>query len=184
MDFSKNLRKLRIENNLSQEALAEILNISRQSISKYEQGNSYPEIDKLMILSQKFGVSIDSLLGNEENIESNSVRKNDKQIFYSPDSTILIRNYKGTTISAYYKFKISPVILRSKNEPACLLLGVDKRTFWGEHSDILAYYASEEDAVKEINTIQEAMKKGDDTYELKYSVKVKETLLHTTIDKS
>lgn len=148
MSFPKNLKKLRIENNLSQEGLAEILEVSRQSISKYELGNVYPEIDKLMILSQKFNVSIDSLLSNEEKIESTTDHQNDQPITYSQNKSILITNYKGTTMASYYKFKVSPVFLPSENEPTCVLYGIDKRTFWGEHSDMLAWYASEEDVVK------------------------------------
>ena len=184
MSFSKNLKKLRIENNLSQEGLAEILDVSRQSISKYEQGNVYPEIDKLMILSQKFNVSIDSLLGNEENIESTTDQKNDQPITYSPDRKIMIRNYKGTTMGSYYKFKISPVLFPSKNDPFCVLSGIDKHTFWGEHSDMLAWYASEEDVKKEISTIQEAIRKGEDTYALKYYAKVKESFTNIKLDQS
>lgn len=182
MSFSVNLKKLRKENNLSQENLAEILEVSRQSVSKYEQGKSYPEIDKLIILSQRFGVSIDSLLGHQKNIADNSSKKNDKPISYSANKKIFIRNYEGTTMAAYYKFKISPVILRGKNEPSCVLSGVDKRTFWGEHSDILGWYASKEDATKEINAIQQAIINGVNTYELKHHAQVRHSLMKTTLD--
>lgn len=49
---------------LSQEQLAEQVGVSRQSISKWETGQSIPELDKLVVLSRIFGVSTDELLGN------------------------------------------------------------------------------------------------------------------------
>lgn len=59
------LKKLRNEHNLSQEQLSEILGISRQSISKWEQGNSAPDIENLTNLSEYYGVSVDSLVKGE-----------------------------------------------------------------------------------------------------------------------
>lgn len=66
MSFSKKLQNLRKEKGLSQEKLAEIVGVSRQAISKWELGQSYPEMDKLIILSDIFGVSIDSLIKDNE----------------------------------------------------------------------------------------------------------------------
>lgn len=62
MNFSDKVRKLRIQNNLSQEELSEKLNVSRQTISKWEAGNTFPEIEKLISMSDFFQVSIDYLL--------------------------------------------------------------------------------------------------------------------------
>lgn len=59
------LKKLRTEHGLSQDALSEILGISRQSISKWEQGNSSPDIDNMGKLAKYYGVSIDSLVKGE-----------------------------------------------------------------------------------------------------------------------
>ncbi len=50
MSFGKNLQTLRKKNQLSQEGLAEMLGVSRQAVSKWEQGEGYPEVDKLLIL--------------------------------------------------------------------------------------------------------------------------------------
>ncbi len=47
--MKNNLKKIRKENNLSQEELAEKLNVSRQSVSKWEQGITYPEMDILIL---------------------------------------------------------------------------------------------------------------------------------------
>lgn len=49
MNFGKNLKRLRKERNLSQEQLSEMLNVSRQAISKWESNKTYPDIAKLML---------------------------------------------------------------------------------------------------------------------------------------
>ena len=61
-NFSENLRKIRKENNLSQEQLADQLGVSRQAISKWESGAAYPEMDKIIALCDKFNLNIDDLL--------------------------------------------------------------------------------------------------------------------------
>lgn len=182
MDFSKNLKRLRTENKLSQEGLAEILGVSRQSISKYEQGNAYPEIDKLMVLSQKFNVTVDSLLNDGQNIEVKShERINDPKVL-SSERKIFVRDYKGRTIVSCYKFKISHIFKAKENQPKCTLLGIDKHTFWGENINILGYYATEGNAIQEINDIQQAIEQGESAYELKHSANVKETIWNITLD--
>lgn len=53
MSFGENLQMLRKKNQLSKEGLAEMLGVSRQAVSKWELGEGYPEVDKLLILSKK-----------------------------------------------------------------------------------------------------------------------------------
>jgi transcriptional regulator with XRE-family HTH domain len=65
MTLSEKIQKLRKSNNLSQEQLAAELNVSRQSVSKWELGAAVPELDKLRLLSHFFGVSADYLLNDE-----------------------------------------------------------------------------------------------------------------------
>lgn len=60
--FSENLKKIRKENNFSQEQLADIVGVSRQAISKWESSQAYPEMDKIIMLCEKFNVNIDDLL--------------------------------------------------------------------------------------------------------------------------
>ena len=60
--FSENLKKIRKDNNLSQEQLADELGVSRQAISKWESAVAYPEMDKIITLSEKFNLNIDDLL--------------------------------------------------------------------------------------------------------------------------
>lgn len=62
MKLAEKLQTLRKERGMSQENLAEIIGVSRQAVSKWESGQSYPEMDKLIALSELFNVSIDSLV--------------------------------------------------------------------------------------------------------------------------
>ena len=59
------LKKLRNDKGISQDALGEALGISRQSVSKWEQGNSTPDIDNIGKLAEFYGVSIDSIVKGE-----------------------------------------------------------------------------------------------------------------------
>ena len=70
MNFSEKLFELRKKSGLSQEELADKINVSRQTISKWEMNQSSPEMDKLVNLSEIFNISIDELVGNERLNES------------------------------------------------------------------------------------------------------------------
>ncbi|WP_028042521.1 helix-turn-helix domain-containing protein [Candidatus Stoquefichus massiliensis] len=69
MNFGEKLFQLRKEKGLSQEALADEINTTRQAISKWENNQGYPETEKLLVLGRLFDVSIDYLLKEEECIE-------------------------------------------------------------------------------------------------------------------
>lgn len=62
MYFAKNLQYLRKRDKITQEDLADKLGVSRQSISKWETGEAYPETDKLLVLCDLFSVSLDALM--------------------------------------------------------------------------------------------------------------------------
>ena len=64
--LSEKLYKLRKNSGLSQEQLAEQLNVSRQAISKWESGTAVPESEKLITISNYFGVSVDYLLKDDD----------------------------------------------------------------------------------------------------------------------
>lgn len=77
MLFHEKLYKLRKENHLSQEALAERVGTSRQAVSKWESGQGFPETEKLLMLSNLFEVSVDYLLK-----ESNEEAKQEEKGYY------------------------------------------------------------------------------------------------------
>ncbi|NMS90714.1 helix-turn-helix transcriptional regulator [Clostridioides difficile] len=72
LNFGENLKRLRKERNLSQEQLSEMLNVSRQAISKWESNKTYPDIENLMLLRNIFNITLDNLLldENKDKIES------------------------------------------------------------------------------------------------------------------
>lgn len=76
MTFGEKLFKLRKEKGLSQEALAEKLNTTRQAVSKWENGQGYPETEKLLMIGNIFEVSMDYLL--KDSVEPS----NDKEAGY------------------------------------------------------------------------------------------------------
>ena len=65
MELGKQIYELRRKANLSQEQLAEKVGVSRQTISKWELGETAPDIKQAQVLSQVFGVSLDELTGND-----------------------------------------------------------------------------------------------------------------------
>ncbi len=65
MKFRDNLLYLRQQRNMTQEQLAMLLGVSRQSVAKWEAGQSTPEVDKLMKMSELFGCSLDELVSGD-----------------------------------------------------------------------------------------------------------------------
>ena len=62
MSFADKLQSERRKNGLTQEDLAEAMGVSRQAVSKWEQGEGWPEAEKLLALADRFGVSLDYLM--------------------------------------------------------------------------------------------------------------------------
>ena len=65
MGFRENLQHLRATRNMTQEQLAMLLGVSRQSVTKWEAAKSYPEMDKLLKMCQIFECSLDDLVTRE-----------------------------------------------------------------------------------------------------------------------
>ena len=62
MNIKEQLRKKRNENNITQEELAEMIFVSRQTISNWENGKSYPDIKSLILLCDIYNISLDKLV--------------------------------------------------------------------------------------------------------------------------
>lgn len=69
MNLGENIYKYRTQKNMSQGDLADALYVSRQSVSKWENNNAVPELEKLIKMSQLFGISLDELVGKESHPE-------------------------------------------------------------------------------------------------------------------
>lgn len=176
MSFGENLQTIRKKNQLSQEALAEMLGVSRQAVSKWELGEGYPEVDKLLILSKKLNISLDSLLG-AENITPISKGNNSLGLIriVSPIEGVIINASKVTRTQ---EFK------GGKNSPKYALFALDgaDMTRWGAQNTFLGWYRNLEDVTKEISEIQKALEIGEASYTLQYSVKCKQNLFRTIIE--
>lgn len=79
MTLGEKIKTLRINNNLSQEQLAEKLNVSRQAITKWENDGGIPDINNLQNIAKLFNTTIDYLVNNTEN-NNNSVMREEINI--------------------------------------------------------------------------------------------------------
>lgn len=105
MKFNEKLIKLRKENKLTQDKLAEKINISTQSISKWENGHGYPDIENLMKISDLYNLSLDELLKDDKKLEKKIIKdsKSNKYHLISVLYMLAILIYIGYF---YFKFKI------------------------------------------------------------------------------
>lgn len=65
MNLGENIYKYRTQRNMSQGDLADALNVSRQSVSKWENNNAVPDLERLVKMSELFGITLDELVGKE-----------------------------------------------------------------------------------------------------------------------
>ncbi len=172
MSFGENLQTIRKKNHLSQEGLAEMLGVSRQAVSKWELGEGYPEVDKLLLLSKKLNISIDSLLGAENAPVSEGGKPADTIRIVSPHEGVIVNASK---VMRSQQFK------GGKNSPKYALYASDGKdaSFWGPQNTFLAWYRNLDDVTREIAEIQNALNAGAASYTLQYSVKCKQDLLRT-----
>lgn len=75
MYFDKKIVEIRKKNNLTQEDLAEKLNVSRQTVSNWETNKCYPDIETLVLISDKFNISLDILIKENEDLVKNIDKK-------------------------------------------------------------------------------------------------------------
>lgn len=81
MELGNQIRKYRNGLALSQDALAEKVYVSRQTISNWENGKSYPDVNSLVLLSEVFGTSIDNLIKGDVEIMKKHVRSEERNEF-------------------------------------------------------------------------------------------------------
>lgn len=121
MQFSENIQFLRKQKGMTQEELAEQMAVSRQTVSKWESDQSFPETDKLIALCDLFGCSMDALL------------RGDVRESFLEDSTGYDRHQNRFTISIC-------------SGVACVLFGVfalvfSYGMFWSETISVLLFFA-------------------------------------------
>ena len=65
MELGKRISEIRKDHNLTQEDLASRYNVTRQTISNWENGKTYPDLDTLVRISDDFGISLDNMLKDD-----------------------------------------------------------------------------------------------------------------------
>lgn len=190
MSFGENLKNIRRHKNITQEELAEILGVSRQAVSKWESNNGYPETDKLLIISKTLDVSVDYLLkdasiikDNTEKIISQSSKQQEAESVKVSGKLYIIDANKRK-LAVYEEFTIDRIGWNNNGEatviggiksntekvkvPVAILYGITKGVMGLNKKTVLGYYASLDDAQKELSAISMASK-TDTSYELKYA---------------
>ena len=106
LNIGKRIKALRKNKNITQNELAEVLNVSLQSVSKWETGNSIPDVELLPIIARYLGITMDELF----NYKIDSLNYKERFILFMLDNGVL----------KFGKFKlhsgrISPYIINSSN---------------------------------------------------------------------
>ena len=138
MELNEQIKKYRTEMNISQEELAEKIYVTRQSISNWENGKTYPDIHSLLLLSSLFGISLDQLVKGDIEIMKEEIKKEEiaKMNRYGKIYTIMLI---ATAISAV---------------PLFMWLGVWALIPWGIIWAISMYFAYKVEKVKKDNDVQ------------------------------
>ena len=101
MTIGEKITELRIAADISQEQLAEKINVSRQSVSKWEMGQALPQIDKVLQLCELFNVSTDELLHDKITIEPSKSNAPRKLKYFGTDGFRGEANLNLTSMHAY-----------------------------------------------------------------------------------
>ena len=75
MSFHSKMIKLRKIKGLTQESFASEVGVSRQSVYKWESGQSYPDVEKLLKIARTFGVTVDDMLNDEMDVDRQGVMR-------------------------------------------------------------------------------------------------------------
>ncbi|MFT8337859.1 helix-turn-helix domain-containing protein [Schleiferilactobacillus harbinensis] len=95
IEFGSTLKKVRLAQGLSQQQVADKLNLTRQTISKWENGRGYPDFENLILLSELYGVTIDQLVNRRTlNLDPVQVltmnKKREKAMWLTRQAKILV----------------------------------------------------------------------------------------------
>lgn len=107
MELNKNIYNLRKEKGFSQEYMAEQINVSRQTISNWELGETSPNPEQLLLLSQALETSVDNLLGNDMIFKD----KNEKNNYIYLGPMVVCGGIAGIWAFTANRFKLSEIVL-------------------------------------------------------------------------
>lgn len=89
MGIGSRIQRLRVNNGLTQEQLAEKLEVTRQSVSKWEMEQAVPETEKIVVMSKLFSVSTDEILLDED-----TMKKLRPQPLHLGSVYLIVRDFK------------------------------------------------------------------------------------------
>lgn len=118
MKFCDKLQKIRKENNITQEGLADKLGVSRQAVSKWESGTANPDTEKLIQMSKIFNISLDELVNDNKD---NNIKKDKK--FNIIDTINIIVKFIIKSFSMFWSMKFSEKV-KCLLEIGFLILGI------------------------------------------------------------
>ena len=138
MEVGKQIRKFRQDLNLSQEELASKIFVTRQTISNWENGKNYPDVNSLVMLSQLFNTSLDILVKGD-------VIEMKKQVAIDD-----VRIFKRDTVI----FTVLIILTAVSSIPLFLYLELTGIILWILIAGIMIYYAMRLNKQKRNNNIQ------------------------------
>lgn len=101
MKFCDKLQKIRKEHNITQECLADKLDVSRQAVSKWESGTAYPDTEKLIQISKIFNVSLDDLINENTDMNKTNVEKK----FNFKETFDIVFNFVSKVFKMFWSMK-------------------------------------------------------------------------------
>lgn len=167
MELGKQIRKYRNERTLSQEALAEKIYVSRQTVSNWENDKSYPDVNSLVLLSEVFEVSLDQLIKGDVEIMREEINRTDQKKFerLSNIFTILFLAVLITPVPlvhflSYAGLAIWLVILAAGSYVAMLVEREKKKFNMQTYREIIAFTEG-----KSLSEIEKAREEGKRPYQ-------------------
>ncbi len=138
MEIGTQIKKYRNESGMSQEELAEKVFVSRQTISNWETGKSYPDINSLLLLSQTFQISLDQLIKGDIETMKREINEMD------------VKEFKRAGVILFTMEVIMLVIA----VPMAVMLGWTGLVIWGVWAVATLLYARYVERLKKKNSIQ------------------------------
>lgn len=111
MNFNEKLIELRRSKGLSQDELGQRLGVSRQTISKWELAQSYPDFQRLVLLSDYFGLSLDALVKDIDVQEVREKNLNDQKLSAIYDDVQQAKRTVNTVINGFAIFGIVGIVI-------------------------------------------------------------------------
>ena len=100
----ENLKKMRIKRKVTQVKLAEIANVTQETISAYESGKAYPSVDTLIKIADFLNTSTDYILGrieNDEPIKNTTIKNTDNKTYRMLSNFIMLNDQKKDDVLWY-----------------------------------------------------------------------------------